>query len=64
MDSAAIQLIIMSRLCIYMGMIVFGWIGWWIGSKFGGFMTSLIVSSIAGIIGVYIGWRINNDYLS
>ena len=47
-----------------MGMIVFGWIGWWIGAKFGGFMTAFLVSSIGSIVGVYVGWRINRDYLS
>ena len=35
-----------------MGTIIFGWIGWigwWIGSKLGGFMTAFIVSSIGSI---------------
>jgi len=54
----------MNRLCIFIGMMVFGGIGWWIGAKFGGFMTAFIVSSIGSIVGVYVGWRINRDYLS
>jgi hypothetical protein len=53
----------MSRLCIFMGMFIFGWIGWWLASGFG-IMTAFIVSSIASMIGVYVGWRIYNDYLS
>jgi len=55
---------IMNRLCIFMGMTIFGWLGWWIGSKLGGFMTAFIISSIGSMVGVYIGWRINRDYLS
>ncbi len=54
----------MNRLCIFMGMIVFGGIGWWIGAKLGGFMTALWISSLGSIVGVYVGWRINRDYLS
>jgi len=54
----------MNRLCIFMGMMVFGWIGWWIGARFGGFMTAFWVSSLGSIVGVYVGWRINRDYLS
>jgi hypothetical protein len=54
----------MNRLCIFMGMVIFGWLGWWIGSKFGGFMTAFIISSIGSMVGVYVGWRINRDYLS
>lgn len=54
----------MNRLCIFIGMTVFGWIGWWIGAKFGGFMTAFWVSCLGSIVGIYVGWRINRDYLS
>jgi hypothetical protein len=54
----------MNRLCIFIGMIVFGWIGWWIGSRIGGIMTTLWISTLGSIIGIYVGWRINRDYLS
>jgi len=54
----------MNRFCTLAGMTVFGWIGWWIGAKFGGIMTAFVVSTIGSIVGVYIGWRINRDYLS
>jgi hypothetical protein len=54
----------MNRLCIFMGMLIFGSLGWWIGSKFGGFFTAYFSGTIGSIIGVYIGWRINRDYLS
>jgi hypothetical protein len=52
----------MSRLCIFIGIVVFGWLGWWIGARFG-FMTGFFASTIGNIIGVYVGWRINRDYL-
>jgi hypothetical protein len=51
----------MNKLCIFIGMTVLGWIGWWIGARFG-FMTGIVVSGIGNIVGVYVGWRINHDY--
>jgi hypothetical protein len=53
----------MNRLCIFIGMTVLGWLGWWIGAKVG-LMTALTLSGIGSILGVYVGWRINRDYLS
>jgi hypothetical protein len=53
----------MNKVCIFIGMTVFGWIGWWIGDTFG-LMTAFVVSSIGSMVGVYVGWRINRDYLS
>jgi len=53
----------MNKLCILVGMTIFSWIGWWIGAKVG-FMTAFGLSSIGSILGVYVGWRINRDYLS
>jgi hypothetical protein len=44
-------------------MTIFGWIGWWIAARFG-FMTGFVVSCISSMVGVYVGWRIYNDYLS
>ncbi len=29
-----------------------------------GLMTGFVVSSIGSLAGVYVGWRINRDYLS
>ena len=51
----------MNRLFIFIGMTVFGWLGWWIGERFG-FATAFILSGIASMVGVYVGWRINRDY--
>jgi len=52
----------MKKLCIILGMTVFGWIGWWIGAKIG-FMTAYVLSIVAGMAGVYVGWRIYRGYL-
>ena len=51
----------MNRLCIFVGMIVLGWVGWWLGEKIG-FMTAFLLSGLGSVIGVYVGWRINRDY--
>ena len=53
----------MNKLCIFIGMTVLGWVGWWIGGKIG-FMTAFVLSGIGSMAGVYVGWRINRDYLS
>jgi uncharacterized membrane protein SpoIIM required for sporulation len=53
----------MNKICIFIGMMGFGWIGWWAGSQVG-FLTAYIVSGVGSMVGAYIGWRINRDYLS
>jgi hypothetical protein len=53
----------MGKLCIFVGMTVFGWIGWWIGARYG-LTTGFVISTIGNIVGVYVGWRIYNEYLS
>jgi hypothetical protein len=46
-------------------MTVFGYLGWWLGDKFSGdLIIAFIASSIGSMVGVYVGWRINRDYLS
>jgi hypothetical protein len=53
----------MNKLCIFVGMTVLGSIGWWIGNKIG-LTTALVLSGVGSLLGVYVGWRINRDYLS
>ncbi|HUT23745.1 MAG TPA: hypothetical protein VM492_05335 [Sumerlaeia bacterium] len=53
----------MNAICIFVCMTVLGSIGWWIGSHLG-IMTAYTLSGIASLAGVYVGWRINRDYLS
>jgi hypothetical protein len=43
-------------------MTILGGIGWWLGGKIG-FMTGYVLSGIGSVVGVYVGWRINRDYL-
>lgn len=52
----------MRKLCIFIGMTVLGWIGWWLGAKVG-FVTGFALSGIGSMAGVYVGWRIHRDYL-
>ena len=48
---------LMKKLVIFIGMTVGGWVGWWLGERFG-IMTAFILS------GVILGWRIGRTYLS
>ena len=52
----------MRKLCIFIGVTVFSWVGWWLGAKFG-VMTAFILSGAGSLLGVYVGWRIHRDYL-
>lgn len=52
----------MKKLCIFIGLTVFGWLGWWLGERLG-FMTAYVVSCLGSMIGVYVGWRVYRDYL-
>ena len=45
------------KLLIFVGMNVFGALGWWIGGQFG-LGTAVIVSGIGSILGVYVGWLV------
>ncbi len=53
----------MNKLCIIVAITVLGWVGWWIGDKIS-FMTGFLLSGIGSVAGIYVGWRINRDYLS
>jgi hypothetical protein len=52
----------MNKFCIVVSMTVFSYLGWWIGASFG-FAAAFVVSSLMSLVGVYVGWRINRDYL-
>ena len=43
------------KLLMFIGINVFGAIGWWIGEHFG-VLTAFIVSGIGSLFGVYAGW--------
>jgi hypothetical protein len=45
------------------GMVTEGYLGWWLGIKMG-FAYAFALSSAGNLLGIYMGWRINRDYLS
>ena len=52
----------MTKLFIFVGMILGGWIGWWIGSYIG-IWPAYLLSSAGSIMGVYFGWRIARNLM-
>jgi len=52
----------MKRIIILLAVTILGGIGWTLGARFG-LGIAWLLSSIASLIGVYIGWRINRAYL-
>jgi len=53
----------MTRLLIFIGMIVGGYVGWWVGDYFDiGLMMTFLVSSLGSAAGVYLGWKLGRDY--
>ena len=53
----------MNKLCIFVGMMVVGYVGWWLGAKMS-MVMAFTLSSLGNLVGIYIGWRVNRDYLS
>lgn len=52
----------MSRFCIFVGMTLLGWVGWWLGRRFG-VMTGFLMSGAGNIAGVVLGYRFYRAYL-
>ncbi|MFZ1936486.1 MAG: hypothetical protein WCB27_15065 [Thermoguttaceae bacterium] len=53
----------MTRLLMFVGMTVGGYIGWWAGGAIGfGLMGTLMVSTIGSLIGVYVAWKVLANY--
>jgi predicted MFS family arabinose efflux permease len=53
----------MSKTLIFIGMAVGGWLGWWLGERFG-IMTAFILSTAGSIGGVVLAWWIGRRFLS
>lgn len=53
----------MKKLVLLLSITFFSWIGWALGDRFG-LMTAYFTSLAGSLVGVYIGCRINRDYLS
>lgn len=51
----------MAKLLILIFTTLFGWLGWMLGEKIG-VMSAYIISSIASLAGIYLGWKINKLY--
>lgn len=54
----------MNKLCIFVGLTLGSYFGWWLGMRLEGFTTALILSSIGSIGGIVLGWHVNRKYLS
>ena len=54
----------MNRLLMFVGMTLGGYVGWWAGDYVGlGLMGTFLVSSLGSLAGVYLAWRIMENYL-
>jgi hypothetical protein len=51
----------MIKLFCWIGVCVGGAIGWWLGAKLG-FGWAFAISSIGSIAGVFVGWKIADEY--
>jgi len=52
----------MKKIILLTSITVFAWLGWSLGDSFG-VMTAYLFSFAGSLAGVYIGVRINRDYL-
>ena len=53
----------MAKTCITVGIILFGWLGWWISDYFhGSFVTSYFISGIGSLVGVFAGWYVSRHF--
>ncbi len=53
----------MTRFLIFIGLIVGGYLGWWIGEYFEfGLSATFLVSSLGSVAGVFLGWKVGRDY--
>lgn len=51
----------MNKLCIFLGVTILSSVGWWLGA-FVGVGTAYTLSGVGSLLGVYVGWRINQEY--
>lgn len=53
----------MKKIVLFLSITLFSWIGWMMGDRFG-IMTAYFTSVAGSLVGVYVGCRINRDYLN
>ncbi|MBD5781875.1 hypothetical protein IEN85_20410 [Pelagicoccus sp. NFK12] len=54
----------MQKLCIFVSMTLFSYLGWYLGSLVGEFMTAFLVSGTFSLLGVWVGWKVHHSYLT
>lgn len=52
----------MKKICLLVSITLCSWLGWWLGDQFG-MMTAYLLSFVGSILGVFVGCRLNRDYL-
>jgi hypothetical protein len=53
----------MKKIVLFLSITLLSGIGWELGDHFG-LMTAYFTSVVGSLVGVYVGCRINRDYLS
>jgi len=53
----------MRTFCIFLAVNILGAIGWWLGS-FSGIGTALVLSAVASLAGVWVGWHFYEKFLN
>jgi len=49
----------MTKLCIFVGTTIGGYVGWYLGDVAGlGFGWSFVISGVGSIVGVWAGWKL------
>lgn len=49
----------MNKLCIFVGTMIVGYAGWFLGGALGfGFFGCFLLSGAGSIAGVYLGWKL------
>ncbi len=52
----------MQKLCIFVGMFAFSYLGWYLGSLVGEFITAFLVSGAFSLVGVWAGWALHRRF--
>lgn len=53
----------MTRLLIFIGILVGGYLGCWVSDYFGfGLSVTFLLGSLGSAVGVFLGWKLGRDY--
>ena len=52
----------MKKIVLLASITIFSWVGWLLGDRFG-IMTAYLLSFAGSLIGVYLGVKVNRNYL-